>query len=292
MFVAYIVARKNLRRQFTLSGKANPVDELAQALLDQLGPSSDWMAVAMAWPQAAAVRHLSSAQLAALSTRWMKVMRSCATTLKAEWRKLEGNLDRRRMIVRSGMNSSLWNETAQAYNTARAAWLTCVSAAAGGSRLLELMLPGKVMRLMAADLAWWHSGVGGGVDPNTEVWARLPLPWDVLAGDLPCSASLVREHCAELGLDSDRIGWTAPLPVGEAAAMKPTPELVHGVAVFDPVWAQAMRRAGVFSGRGGRKVASDAADLRMGADGYGLLAQELPSLDVILLGQAAQASGS
>ncbi|GAA4221237.1 hypothetical protein FHR32_005316 [Streptosporangium album] len=40
-------------------------------------------------------------------------------------------------------------------------------------RLLDVACPGKAMRLMAADLAWWHRGTGGDVDPDTRVWASL-----------------------------------------------------------------------------------------------------------------------
>jgi hypothetical protein len=43
------------------------------------------------------------------------------------------------------------------------------------------------MMLIAADLAAWHRSTGGGLHPDVGVWARLPLPWDVLAGRERCT---------------------------------------------------------------------------------------------------------
>jgi hypothetical protein len=37
------------------------------------------------------------------------------------------------------------------------------------------MCPGKVLRLMAADVAWWHRQSGGGLHQDTAVWKELPL---------------------------------------------------------------------------------------------------------------------
>ena len=39
--------------------------------------------------------------------------------------------------------------------------------------VLDQMCPGKVLRLMAADVAFWHRAVGGGLEPDTAVWAEL-----------------------------------------------------------------------------------------------------------------------
>jgi hypothetical protein len=105
------------------------------------------------------------------------------------------------------------------------------------------------MRLMAADLAWWHQASGGDVDPGTVVWALLPLPWEVLRGTRRCTAADVRAACARAGLDAAASGWTAPLPDGAPAVFTPTQDLVHGIAVADPAWAAVLRRAGAFSGK-------------------------------------------
>ena len=50
-------------------------------------------------------------------------------------------------------------------------------------------------------------------------------------------------------MDPERSGWTAPRAHTAIARFRPTPELVHGVAVSDPLWAMALRRARVFSGK-------------------------------------------
>jgi hypothetical protein len=152
------------------------------------------------------------------------------------------------MIVKRGMDSSTWNTVAQAYNTARAGWINTLSAS-GALGLLDVACPGKVMRLMAADLAYWHKSTGSDVDPNTLAWAELPLPWDVLNGTVESTRRQVAEACVRSGLDPRKSGWTDSRATGAVAVFKPTPELVHGVSVVDPVWAGLLRRAGVFSGK-------------------------------------------
>jgi hypothetical protein len=249
-FIAYFTARKNLRRQFTLAGRGNPVDHLADGLLqvvmDQPG-RTDFEMLAWVYPRPQVLARLTQAQLGGLLGDWHAVMASAAAELERAWPGDE-HVNRMTMIVRRGMDSSTWNTMAQAYNAARAAWLGCV-AAAGALALLEPALPGKVMRLMAADLAWWHRSCGGDVDPNTAVWGRLPLPWRVLDGSWRCRAADVRAACLDAGLDPESSGWTAPLPDGAPARFEATPDLVHGIAVADPAWAAVLRRGGAFSGK-------------------------------------------
>ncbi len=43
-------------------------------------------------------------------------------------------------------------------------------------------------------------------------------------------------------------GWIAPRPKGAPTPLRPTPELVHGVAVHSPELAGVLRKAGWFSG--------------------------------------------
>ena len=248
-FVAYFTARKNRRRMFTLAGRENSVDRLALGLLDvaMAGHRPDWEMLAWVYPRPAVLVRLTSRQMGALLGDWHAVMAGAAAELERAWPGDE-NVNRMTMIVRRGMDSSTWNIMAQAYNAARAAWLGCV-AASGALPLLEPACPGKVMRLMAADLAWWHQASGGDVDPNTAVWARLPLPWQVLTGTHRCTAADVRAACAGAGLDPATSGWLAPLPDGTAAEFTPTQDLVHGIAVSDPVWAAVLRRGGAFSGK-------------------------------------------
>lgn len=273
-FVAYWTARKNLRRQFSLSGKSSPMDEVARALLDrcEANPGTDWEMIAYARPTPDVLTRLTDAEKGDLLGQWMAMLRRAAGLLEGAW---DPTCDRTRMIVRRGQDSSTWNTVAQAYNTARAAWLACVTAL-GAETLLDAALPGKVMRLMAADLAYWHTATGGDVDPNTGVWAALPLPWQVLSGDAVCTRREVEEACRSRGLDPRVSGWTAPKPTGKVAAFELTPELVHGVTIADPVWAGLLRRAGVFSGKqitADRELAVHAAAGLAG----GVVVSDLPS---------------
>ena len=251
-FVAYFTARKNKRRMFSLAGKENPVDRLAQALLDRLsvprhfsGGGTDWEMVAWAYPQPEVIARLDDGQRGALMGRWWALMRDTAAMLEQAW---PSEVNKLSMIVRRGMDSSTWNTMAQAYNAARAGWLNCAAASGAGS-LLEPFCPGKVMRLMAADLAYWHQSSGGDVDPDTKVWAFLPMPWDVISGAARCTRADVEAACREHGVDPAARGWTAPRAKGAVAEFAPTPELVHGVEIADPAWAALLRRAGMFSGK-------------------------------------------
>lgn len=247
-FIAYYAARKNKRRLFSLQGKENPVDHLADALLDRIrvqAARTDWEMLALAYPQPEVIARLTDAQRGSMMGRWWAVMRDTAAELERAWPAKARKLS---MIVRKGMDSSTWNAMAQAYNAARAGWLNCVTAS-GADGLLEPFCPGKVMRLMAADLAYWHRSSGGDVDPDTKVWAFLPMPWDVISGKTRCTRADVEGACREMGTDPAARGWTAPRAHGDVAEFRPTPELVHGVEVADPQWAALLRRAGVFSGK-------------------------------------------
>lgn len=255
-FIAYLTARKNRRRLFSLAGRENPVDHAAQALLGCCGEGTDWAMIALAHPAPEILAHLSQEDLGTLMGKWSALMGQAAGLLRAAW---ADGTDRETMIVKRGMDSSTWNTMASAYNAARSGWVNCLDAA-DALVLLDAACPGKVMRLMAADLAWWHRSTGGDVDPATKVWAALPLPWEVLSGEVVCTSATVEAACAVAGLDPVKSGWTGPRARGKVATFTPTPELVHGVEVADPVWASLLRRAGVFSGRNIRPdLAAEAA---------------------------------
>jgi len=110
------------------------------------------------------------------------------------------------------------------------------------------MCPGKVLRLMAADVAAWHRASGGDLHSDTGPWCDLPLPWEVLRGT-PCSKERVLEVCAKWNADPVKSGWVAPPPERKVARYSPTPELVHGVEVSNPQLAALLRSTGVFSGK-------------------------------------------
>ena len=58
----------------------------------------------------------------------------------------------------------------------------------------------------------------------------------------------IEAACRRAGIDPVKSGWSAPRPRTAVAAFRPTPELVHGVAVDSPYAAAFLRRLGAFSG--------------------------------------------
>jgi hypothetical protein len=119
----------------------------------------------------------------------------------------------------------------------------------GHQATFERFLPGKVLRLMAADVAAWHRLSGSRLHPDTHVWAALPKPWEVVIGRATCTRSQVEAACRAAGVEAEASGWTAPRAHTVAEAWRPTPELVHGVTVNHPELAYWLRKVGVFSGQ-------------------------------------------
>lgn len=77
----------------------------------------------------------------------------------------------------------------------------------------------------------------------------LPLPWRVLRGEVSCTREDIDAACRAHGVDAETNGWTKARPKVAIAAFRPTPELVHGVAVSNPYLADYLRRVGAFRGR-------------------------------------------
>lgn len=256
-FVAYTTARGYMRSVFTNGRQRQVHDEIAAALFGRLRARPErtrWYAVAHVHPTPEVLSHLSDRELTQLLMRWNGFLRQVAGLLEEAWNRKP--LERDTMIVRPGNDSSTWNQAAQAWNTARAHWFALLYES-GREEILDRVCPGKVPRLMAADVAHWHWVSGGGLHPDTSVWAELPLPWEVLRGEKECPRSLVEAVCARHRVDPVAGGWTAPRAAAEPVGFRPTPELVHGVAVADPLMASALRSAGVFSGKGKRSAAQE-----------------------------------
>jgi len=256
-FIAYVTARGYMRSVFTNGRQRQVYDEVAEALFQRLRNRPEqacWYAVAHVHPTAEVLAQVSDQDLTQLLVRWNGLLRQAAGLLEDAWNRHP--LERDTMIVRRGDDSSTWNQAAQAWNTARAHWFALLTEL-GQDKILDRICPGKVPRLMAADVAYWHRMSGGGLHPDTYVWADLPLPWEVLRGEKECPRSLVEAACARHRVDPIAGAWTAPRPAAEAVAFRRTPELVHGVAVADPLMASALRSAGVFSGKGKRVAAQE-----------------------------------
>jgi hypothetical protein len=247
-FAAYYTARRNLRSEFTISGQQRAYDEVADMLFRRCEPGSPagWWTVAHVYPRVEVFRRLSETQAGELLGRWYTVLQEVAAVLEETWDRSE--IDRATMVVKRGDDSTTWNNTAGAWNTARDNWIGLLYAL-GMEDLLDRFLPGKAMRLIAGDVAAWHRMEGTPPDANLFVWDELPLPWRVLSGQETCTREMVVEACRRHGVDPQKSGWIAPRPHGAVAPFRPTPELVHGVTVANPFLADMLRKLGWFSGK-------------------------------------------
>ena len=247
-FVAYYAARMKLRSEFTIAGQQKPFDEFAAGLLAlcEKGEGTSWWAIAHVFPRADVLARLTDEQKGRLLGQWFDILQVAAARLDEVYRRTD--IDLENMIVRRGNDSSTWNLLASAFNRARDHWIALLDAM-GADAVLDSMMPGKVLRLMAGDVAAWHRSTGGGVHPDTLIWRRLPPPWAVLNGEAVCTRADIEAACRDAGLDPDKGGWTRPRARTAVAVFRPTPELVHGVAVSNPFFASYLKQAGAFSGK-------------------------------------------
>lgn len=247
-FVAYYAARMKLRSEFTIDGQQKPFDTFAAALLKlcEDRPGTSWWAIAHVFPRADVLARLTDEQEGRLLGQWFDILQVTAARLDEAYRLTD--IDLENMIVRRGNDSSTWNLLASAFNRARDHWIALLDAM-GADAVLDAMMPGKVLRLMAGDVAYWHRSTGGGVHPDTLVWRRLPPPWAVLNGEAVCTRADIEAACRKAGVEPGKGGWTRPRARTTVAVFRPTPELVHGVAVSNPFLANYLRQAGAFSGK-------------------------------------------
>lgn len=239
-----MAARAGLRSVFTNGKQARAFDQVAAMLLEHASksPTVCWEAIALVHPEGHVLKHLTDEQRGRLFGLWTEELRELADYLRNLWQ--HDNLDLQQMIVQQGNNSSAWNAAAGAWNKARDQWFALLYVL-GLEEILDAYCPGKVMRLMAADVARWHRMSGGDVDPATWVWRELPFPWDVFQHKLECTREMVDFACDQAGVAS----WVKPPPKKIPVKFQPTPELVHGVAVSSPFLATTLRKAGWFSGK-------------------------------------------
>lgn len=272
-FVAYYTARCNLRSEFIIGGQQRPYDEVADMLFRRCvgsppsalaswfgaGPAqptatANWWTLAHVYPAPEVLARLTGAQQGELLGRWTALLQELAGYLQEVWAR--NSFDRAAMVVKRGDDSSTWNAAAGAWNKARDNWINLLYAL-GMEFVLEELCFGKALRLMAADVVAWHQSAGQGLDPNTRVWAALPLPWEVLLGTATCTRAQVAEACQRASLDPAKSGWLAPRPHG-VVPFRPTPELVHGVSVANPYLAAVLKRHRYFSGKAAQPLRPEA----------------------------------
>jgi len=248
-FVAYYTANLGRRSQFIAGPQARAFDDLAALLLARCEAhpeTTGWAAIAHVFPRLDILARVALTERLALLDRVMRVMAETVRFLDEIAHAT--NIDLETMVVRPGNNSSDWNALAGAFNKARDVWIALVQSL-GMDDVFDRFLPGKVLRLMAADVVWWHRATGGTLDQDTAVWAALPKPWDVMANRITCARGMIADVCAAHDIDPEKRGWTAARPRTAVDRWQPTPELVHGVTVNHPELAQWLKRCGVFSGK-------------------------------------------
>lgn len=257
-FIAYYNARCNLRSTFTNQSQERSFDEISEMLLNRCLPKrntffstktienhTNWWAMAHIYTGEKVIFKLTDTQKGELLGIWTTILQEIATFLDMIWKGSEFN--RKTMIVRKGNDSTTWNNTAGAWNKARDNWMNLIYAL-GMDYVLDELCFGKVMRLMAADVAYWHRASGSGLEPNTKVWYDLPLPWEVFQEKADCNRKLVIQKCELAGINAEKSGWIAPRKHG-IAMFKPTPELVHGVTIGNPFLASILKKHRYFSGK-------------------------------------------
>lgn len=245
--VAYLSARMSLRSVFTNTSQVRAYDDVSDMLFKRAQEAGTlrYDVVAYVMPDEKVLSRLTDEQKGKMLGTWWSLLTDMADMLHEVHR--TSNFRRDTMIVQRGNDSSTWNQVAGGWNKAREHWISLVHSL-GLESMLDTVCPGKCMRLMAADVAYWHRMGGGDVDPNTKVWAILPAPWDVVRGAKECTRATVEEACASAGVDS--ASWTGAKRDRKPVEYTPTPELVHGVSVTSPVLAKVLRKAGAFSGQG------------------------------------------
>lgn len=243
LFAAYLAARLGVRSEFTVAPQQRAFDDLGAAMLRTLerSPATVWTVVASVFPRADILARLAPRDRLLLLGHAGATMESAARLLA----RVEGVDSQKGFVVQPGQDSSSWNAAAGAWNKARDLWLA-LSRDLGVD--LSGFLPGKVPRLIAADVAAWSRSLGKPPHPVERVAALLPAPWAVLLNGVECTEAMVRDACAKAGVKPDAEGWTTPHARRAVEAWRPTPELVHGVAVANPEMALMMRRLGWYSG--------------------------------------------
>lgn len=249
-FVAYMTARMNLRSTFTNTSQVRAYDTVAAALYEHAkrSPTVCWEAMAAVHPEGEVLANLTDEEKGRLLGDWTEILHKLADFLAEIYR--ENSLDLQRMVVHRGNDSSSWNAAAGAWNKARDHWFSLVYAL-GLESIITHYCPGKVLRLMAADVVRWHSwgksDPDAGLHPATFVWRDLPFPWEVFQQKRTCTVDEVIAACRRHNQTTE--GWVTPPPKKRPVAYTPTPELVHGVACSSPFLAATLRRAGWFSGK-------------------------------------------
>ncbi|MFC8454369.1 hypothetical protein [Kitasatospora sp. NPDC057223] len=213
------------------------VTELLLARL-AASPGTDWWALAHVHPVREVLARLTEHQQGRLVGRWSAGLRETAVLLERAYGRC--SVEPAAMFARPGDDAYAWNLAAKAWNAARAQYLE-VLAALDAQEVLDAVCPGQVPVLDVIDPESWRGWVGDKGFREIEVWAGLPLPWQVVAGTQACPGELVALVCRRHGVDPVRAGWTIRGAGRGAAGSRLTEVFVAGVAEGDAVLAHALR---------------------------------------------------
>ena len=135
-FVAYYMARCNLRSIFTTNAQVRPYDTACDAMMKALrkSQSTNWLAVAHVMPDEQVVAKLGEREKGELLGRYYEMLVGAAAFLREVWD--AGGISAQTMIVRRGNDSSTWNLMAGAWNKLRDGWFALVQAM-GADEVLE-----------------------------------------------------------------------------------------------------------------------------------------------------------
>lgn len=259
-FLAYFVSRMGLRSAFTVTSQVKAFDEVSEKLFAVClqDPDTNWLQIAHVFDSKEVLEKLTDTQKGELLGKFYEVMALGAKFLKDL--DAAGDYDHENLIVRRGNDSSTWNAAAGAYNKARDAWIALLFDLKQEA-LLDIICPGKALRLMAADVVRWHSLTGGAVEPNTGVYRLLPRPWLIVLGKESCTrADIELALTAVSADDKTRQGWVKQRGNIHVEKTKPTADMVHGISIASPSLALALRKAGVFSGQKIKKGHEDVVE--------------------------------
>lgn len=246
-FIAYYTSRCNLRSEFTISGQQKAFDEISEMLYKRCENkrTTNWWAIAHVYPSVEVISQLTDERKGQLLGQWMLILQDISSLLQEIWN--SNAINRKTMVVKKGNDSTTWNTTAGAWNKARDNWMALLYAM-GLENILNTLCFGKVMRLIAADVAAWHYKTGGKPDPNITVWNSLPLPWEVFEGKQICTKYTIEKICKKQNIDPEKSGWIAPRE-HKTVPFQETPELVHGVMIHNPFLAKVLKDHKFFSGK-------------------------------------------
>lgn len=248
-FCAYLAARANRRSLFQLGAQSRAQDTIVDGLERMLraSESTNWEQVALVKPTRGVIERLEPEARGRLIGVFHTALADAADALGGLYPHLPERM-RDDMVMVQGVDSSHWNAYAGALNTMRSAWISAVLAADLGE-ILDTYCPGKAPRLMASDLVWWHRTSGQELHEDTQMFNRLPRPWDVVAGHKSLSREQILAVARDVRVDAQATGWVGPRAPQERERPAPEPALVHGVVVVDPQLAATLRRCGVFSAK-------------------------------------------